>query len=165
MDISAWINVTNNNAYPVGNQAMEFRYETGGDLQSITTAANGTAHVIFNTEDNADNSDSGSDLGSHGVLAWTSDESTKVIGVSTITIDPDVYEIDLYVNENGVSVERTRENSTITLDDNIGFTGIRGDTLTFSIPVINRGLRVSPATILQVTGPDGTVRCKYTSII
>ena len=157
MDISAWINVTNNNGNPVGNQAMEFRYETGGDLQSITTAANGTAHVIFNTEDNADNSDSGSDLGSHGVLAWTSDESTKVIGVSTITIDPDVYEIDLYVNENGVSVERTRENSTITLDDNIGFTGIRGDTLTFSIPVINRGLRVSPATILQVTGPDGTV--------
>ncbi|MCH1524578.1 MAG: hypothetical protein L7S41_05480, partial [Candidatus Thalassarchaeaceae archaeon] len=157
MDISAWINVTNNNGNAVGNQAMEFRYEIGGDIQNVTTAANGTAHVIFNSEDLADDSYSINDLGSHGVLAWTSGESTKVIGISTITIDPNVYEIDLYVNENGVSVERTRENSTITLDEDIGFTGIRGDTLTFSIPVINRGLRVSPASILQITGPDGTV--------
>ncbi|MBL6883280.1 MAG: hypothetical protein ISR09_02695 [Candidatus Thalassarchaeum sp.] len=157
MDISAWINVTNNNGNAVGNQAMEFRYEIGGDIQNVTTAANGTAHVIFNSEDLADDSYSINDLGSHGVLAWTSGESTKVIGISTITIDPDVYEIDLYVNEDGVSVERTRENSTITLDENIGFTGIRGDTLTFSIPVINRGLRVSPASVLQITGPDGTV--------
>ena len=157
MDISAWINVTDNNGNAVGNQAMEFRYEIGGDIQSVTTAANGTAHVTFNTEDLADDSYSINDLGSHGVLAWTSSESTKVIGISTITIDPDVYEIDLYVNANGVSVERTRENSTITLDDDIGFTGIRGDLLTFSIPVINRGLRISPAAILQLTGPDGTV--------
>ena len=157
MDISAWINVTDNNGNAVGNQAMEFRYEIGGDIQNVTTAANGTAHVIFNSEDLADDSYSINDLGSHGVLAWTSGESTKVIGISTITIDPDVYEIDLYVNEDGVSVERTRENSTITLDENIGFTGIRGDTLTFSIPVINRGLRVSPASVLQITGPDGTV--------
>jgi len=157
MDISAWINVTNNNGNAVGNQAIEFRYEIGGDIQNVTTAANGTAHVIFNSEDLADDSYSVNDLGSHGVLAWTSGESTKVIGISTITIDPDVYEIDLYVNEGGVSVERTRENSTITLDENIGFTGIRGDTLTFSIPVINRGLRVSPASVLQITGPDGTV--------
>ena len=56
MDISAWINVTNNNGNPVGNQEMEFRYEIGGDIQNIVTSANGTAHVIFNTGNLADDS-------------------------------------------------------------------------------------------------------------
>ena len=157
MDISAWINVTNNNGNPVGNQEMEFRYEVGGDIQSIVTSANGTAHVILNTGNLADDSYSGNDLGSHGILAWTNTESTKIIGVSTVTIDPDVFEIDLYVNPNGVSVERIRENSTITLDENIGFTGIRGDRFVASIPVLNKGLRLSPAAVLQIIGPDGTI--------
>jgi hypothetical protein len=136
---------------------MEFRYEIGGDIQSIVTSANGTAHVILNTGNLADDSYSGNDLGSHGILAWTNTESNKIIGVSTVTIDPDVFEIDLYVNPNGVSVERIRENSTITLDENIGFTGIRGDSFVASIPVVNKGLRLSPAAVLQITGPDGTI--------
>jgi hypothetical protein len=61
------------------------------------------------------------------------------------------------VNQDGVSVERTRENSTLTLDENVGFNAIRDDSIVFSIPVINRGLRVSPPTILQIEGPDGTI--------
>ena len=73
-----------------------------------------------------------------------------------ICMDPNVYEIDLYVNQDGVSVERTRENLTLTLDENVGFNAIRDDSITFSIPVINRGLRVSPPTVLQIEGPDGT---------
>jgi len=88
-------------------------------------------------------------------LAWISNE--KIVGASTLTIDPNVFEIDLFVNQNGVSVERNRENTTITLDDNIGFNANRGDLMTFSIPVINKGLRVSPSSVLQITGPDGSV--------
>ena len=161
IDTSAWINVTNNNGNAIGNQQLEFRYEINGEIETLTTASNGSAHVIFNTGDSADNSNSEGlcnnceDLGSHGILAWI--DTSKTIGVSTITIDPEVYEIDLYANQEGVSVERTRLNTTVTLDDNIGFTGIRNDMMTFSIPVINKGLRESPPSILQITEPDGTV--------
>ena len=115
----------------------------------------GSAHVTFNTGISADNSDSGDDLGSHGILAWINSANPHT-GATTVTIDPNVYEIDLYVNQDGVSVERTRENLTLTLDENVGFNAIRDDSITFSIPVINRGLRLSPPTILQIEGPDGT---------
>lgn len=156
MEISAWINVSNNNGNPLANEQLQFRYEIEGDIQTITTASNGSAHVTFNTGTSADYSVSGDDLGSHGILAWINTANPH-IGASTITIDPDVYEIDLYVNQDGVSVERTRENSTLTLDENVGFNAIRDDYIVFSIPVINRGLRVSPPTILQIEGPDGTI--------
>jgi hypothetical protein len=155
-EISAWINVSNNNGNPLANEQLQFRYEIKGDIQTIATASNGSAHVTFNTGIYGDNSNSGDDLGSHGILAWINSQN-PIIGASTITIDPDVYEIDLYVNQDGVSVERTRENSTLTLDENVGFNAIRDDSIVFSIPVINRGLRVSPPTILQIEGPDGTI--------
>jgi len=155
MDVSAWINVSNSNGNPLANEQLQFRYEIEGDIQTITTASNGSAHVTFNTGISADNSDSGDDLGSHGILAWINTANPHT-GASTITIDPNVYEVDLYVNQDGVSVERTRENSTVTLDENIGFNAVREDSITFSIPVINRGLRDSPATVLQIEGPDGT---------
>ena len=155
MEISAWVNVSNNNGNPLANEQLQFRYEIEGDIQTITTASNGSAHVTFNTGISADNSDSGDDLGSHGILAWINSANPHT-GASTVTIDPNVYEIDLYVNQDGVSVERTRENLTLTLDENVGFNAIRDDSITFSIPVINRGLRLSPPTILQIEGPDGT---------
>ena len=139
MEISAWINVSFSNGNPVANQQLEFRYEIEEDIQTVSTAANGSAYVTFNTGQSADNSYSTDDLGSHGVLAWI--DSQNLIGASTITIDPNVFEVDLYVNQDGVSVERTRGNSTLTLDENVGFNAIRDDSITFSIPVINRGLR------------------------
>ncbi len=154
MEISAWINVSFSNGNPVANQQLEFRYEIEEDIQTVSTAANGSAYVTFNTGQSADNSYSTDDLGSHGILAWI--DSQNLIGASTITIDPNVFEVDLYVNQDGVSVERTRGNSTLTLDENVGFNAIRDDSITFSIPVINRGLRNSPSTILQIEGPDGT---------
>jgi hypothetical protein len=155
-EISAWINVSDNNGNPLANEQLQFRYEIKGDIRTIATASNGSAHVTFNTGNYADYSNSGNDLGSHGILAWINTQN-PIIGASTVTIDPNVYEIDLYVNQDGVSVERTRENSTLTLDENVGFNAIRDDSIVFSIPVINRGLRVSPPTILQIEGPDGTI--------
>ena len=155
MEIAAWVNVTNSNGNPLANEQLQFRYEIEGNIQTITTASNGSAYVTFNTGSSPDYSNSGDDLGSHGILAWINTPNPHT-GASTVTIDPNVYEIDLYVNQDGVSVERTRENLTLTLDENVGFNAIRDDSITFSIPVINRGLRFSPPTILEIEGPDGT---------
>ncbi|MCP2502474.1 MAG: hypothetical protein NLN66_00235 [Candidatus Thalassarchaeaceae archaeon] len=162
IEASAWINVTNN-GNPVGNQIVQFRYEIEENVQNVTTSSNGSAHIIFNTGDSADYSNSEGlcnnceDLGSHGILAWIGAMPNRIVGATTVTIDPDVYEIDLYTNQDGVSVERTRLNTTITLDNNVGFTAIRDDLITFSIPVINRGLRSSTPSTLEITEPDGTV--------
>ena len=89
-EISAWINVSNNNGNPLANEQLQFRYEIKGDIQTIATASNGSAHVTFNTGIYGDNSNSGDDLGSHGILAWINSQN-PIIGASTITIDPDVY--------------------------------------------------------------------------
>jgi len=152
MDISAWINVSQG-GNPLSNQNVEFRYEIEGDIQTVTTAANGSAHIIFNTGHAADNSITTNDLGSHGIVAWISSEN--VVGAATVSIDPNIHEIDLIAYTDGVTVERTRGIRTVSLNDDIGFNAIPGDVLTFSIPVINRGLIKSPTTILEVTGADG----------
>ncbi|RZD36483.1 MAG: hypothetical protein CXT72_01395 [Methanobacteriota archaeon] len=152
LDISAWVNVSQG-GNPLSNQNVEFRYEIGGNIQTVTTAANGSAHIIFNTGHAADDSITTNDLGSHGIVAWIPSEN--LIGVATVTIDPDIHEIDLIAYTDGVTVERTRGIRTVSLNDDIGFNAIPGDILTFSIPVINRGLIKSPTTILEVTGTDG----------
>ena len=154
MDISAWVNVSQG-GNPLSNQNVEFRYEIGGNIQTVTTAANGSAHVIFNTGHAADDSITTNDLGSHGIVAWIPSEN--LIGVATVTIDPDIHEIDLIAHTDGVTVERTRGIRIVSLNDDIGFNAIPGDILTFSIPVINRGLIKSPTTILEVTGTDGAI--------
>jgi len=154
MDISAWVNVSQD-GNPLSNQNVEFRYEIGGNIQTVTTAANGSAHVIFNTGHAADDSITTNDLGSHGIVAWIPSEN--LVGVATVTIDPDIHEIDLIAHTDGVTVERTRGIRIVSLNDDIGFNAIPGDILTFSIPVINRGLIKSPTTILEVTGTDGAI--------
>ena len=88
-EISAWINVSNNNGNPLANEQLQFRYEIKGDIQTIVTASNGSAHATFNTGNYADDSDSGNDLGSHGILAWINTQN-PIIGASTVTIDPNV---------------------------------------------------------------------------
>jgi len=152
-DMSAWVNVTSG-GHPVANQALEVRYEIGGDVQYVTTAANGSAYLTFDTGHSADDSDGNNELGSHGVIAWIPSEN--LIGVSTVTIDPEVHEVDLVSRSEGVTVERTRGNRTVTLDSSIGFNAIPGDQLTFSVPVLNRGISNSPATTLVVEAPDGS---------
>jgi hypothetical protein len=139
---------------PVAGQSLEFRYEIGGDVQNVTTASNGSAFVTFDTGHLADDTESETDLGSHGVVAWITGE--KVVGAATITIDPDVHQVDLVARSEGVTVERTRGNRTVTLDSNIGFNAISGDQLIFSVPVLNRGIIDSPGTTLMIESPDGS---------
>ncbi len=44
----------------------------------------------------------------------------------------------------------------MNLDPTTGFTAVSGDVLTFSVPVLNRGLIQSPASTIVVSAPDGT---------
>jgi len=158
-EMSAWVNATSFSgtggaSMPLAGQSLEFRYEIEGDVRNVTTASNGSAFVTFDTGHLADDTGSETDLGSHGVVAWITGE--KVLGAATVTIDPDVHQVDLVARSEGVTVERTRGNRTVTLDSNIGFNAISGDQLIFSVPVLNRGIIDSPGTTLMVEAPDGS---------
>ena len=157
-DISVWINVTNQGS-PVSNQTMEFRYEIEDDIRQIITDENGTCHLEFNTGNTSDNSETTDDFASHGILSWIPGD--EIIGVSTLSMDLNVHEVDLVTRSEGVTVERTRGNNTITLDSSVGFNAISGDSLVFSVPVVNRGLISSPPTQLRVDSPDGDTAFTY----
>ncbi|MFL2963184.1 MAG: CARDB domain-containing protein [Candidatus Thalassarchaeaceae archaeon] len=157
-EISAWINVTNQGS-PVANQTMDFRYEIEDDVRQIITDENGTCHLEFNTGNTSDNSESNSDYASHGLISWI--PGNNIIGVSSLSMDLNVHEVDLVARNEGVTVERTRDNNTITLDPSVGFNAISGDSLVFSVPVVNRGLISSPPTQLRVDSPDGNTAFTY----
>ncbi|MBD50983.1 MAG: hypothetical protein CMB08_03560 [Euryarchaeota archaeon] len=157
-NISAWITVTNQGT-PVANQTMEFRYEIEDDIRQIITDENGTYHLEFNTGNTPDSSESDSDFASHGLISWIPDQN--IIGVSSLSMDLNVHEVDLIARNEGVTVERTRDNNTITLDSSVGFNAISGDSLVFSVPVVNKGLISSPPTQLRVDSPDGNTAFTY----
>ena len=154
-DTSAWANVTQN-GQPVSGQELQFRYGIEGDVRTVTTSANGSANIGFNTGHSVDDSTGGSETGSHGIIAWI--PSQKIVGASTITIDQNVSTIDLVALSEGVTVERTRGQSTTTLASSTGFNAVPGDILKFNVPIQNRGLMTSPSTTMNVVSPDGSVQ-------
>ena len=95
------------------------------------------------------------ELGSHGLIAWIGDE--RIIGGDSL-IDSEIHEIDLVTRSSAVTVQRFRPSTgnQLTLDSSIGFAAISGDVLTFSVPVLNRGLIQSPYSTIVVSAPDGT---------
>ncbi len=155
INISAWINVTNQ-GNPLSELELEFRYEIEDDIRNVLTDENGSYHLEFNTGNNTDTSFSQDDLSSNGVLVWTNLNS-PILGAVTVTTNLNIHEIDLVTRTEGVTVERTRNNSTITLDPNVGFTATFEDELVFSVPVVNRGLSDSPQSNLRIDSPDGNI--------
>ena len=157
IEISAWINVTEQ-GQGVAQEDLQFRYESEEQIQNFTTDSNGSYHLVFNSGDNPDDTYGSGELGSHGLIAWITLETEKVLGAKTLVIDTEVHEIDLVTRSSAVTVQRLRPSSgnEVTLDSSIGFTAISGDILTFSVPVLNRGLIQSPNSTIVVTAPDGS---------
>ena len=153
-DLGVWVNVTNSNGQPVANQDVEFAYEIEEDIRVVTTAANGSAYLEFDTGHELDSSPTNFDFASHGVIAWI--EATDEIGVSTLTLDENLVEVDLVAVSSGVSVSRLRDGVSQQLNSLTGYYAIPGDELTFSVPVQNRGILSSPTTILEIQAPDGS---------
>jgi len=154
--ISAWINVTDQ-GQGVADQNLQFRYESEQQIQNFTTDENGSYHLVFNSGGNPDDTYGAGELGSHGLIAWTHLEG-KILGTKSLVIDTEVHEIDLVTRSSAVTVQRLRPSTgnEVTLDSSIGFTTISGDILSFSIPVLNRGLIQSPYSTIVVTTPDGS---------
>jgi len=153
-DLGVLVSVSDGAGNPVANQDVEFRYEIEEDVRTVTTAANGSAYLEFDTGHGLDPSPTNFDYASHGVIAWI--PSTEEIGASTITLDENLVEIDLAAVSSGVSVVRLRDGVSQQLNSITGYYSIPGDELTFSVPVQNRGILSAPATTLEIQAPDGS---------
>ena len=156
IEISAWLNVTEQ-GQGVANQDLQFRYESEDEVQNVTTDENGSYHLTFNSGDSPDDTHGPEELGSHGLIAWTH-LGGKILGTKSLVIDSEVHEIDLVARSSAVTVQRLRPSSgnEVTLDSTIGFAAISEDILTFSVPVLNRGLIQSPYSTIVISAPDGS---------
>ena len=153
--LGAWVNVSDpTTGSPMGNQAVEFRYESMGDYRSLTTASNGSAYVTFDTGNRTDSSPSDTDYASHGIVGYIA--ASDAVGVSSIILDTNLVEVDLATLSNGVSVTRTRDAATEQIDTSSGVNAVPGDTLEFSIPVKNLGILSAPATDFEIMSPSGS---------
>jgi len=153
-DLGVWINVTDAGGIPIFGQSVQFRYEAESDIRTLTTASNGSTYAIFDTGHFTDPSPTTFDYASHGMIGWIA--SSNQIGVSTLTLDENLVQVDIATSADGVSVTRERGGTSVLLTPITGFNAIPGDSLTFSVPVINNGILSSPATELEVTAPDGS---------
>ncbi len=154
IEIGAWINITDASGNPVGSETVQFRYEVDSDIRTLTTASNGSAYALFDTGHSPDPSWTDFDIASHGIIGWI--QGSNQVGVSTLTIDDNLVEVDLVTSAASVAMERVRGNETIIQSSATGLNAVPGDQLTFSVPVRNIGLLSSPPTELEVTTPDGT---------
>ena len=139
----------NSNTNPVFGQ---FRFEADGIEEDFTI--NGpSANTNFIVNETHDNSDTTYDVGTHGLIAW---DGYQGLGVKTLIIDPNAEGIDLVARSSGIVIERTRGEDTIVLTSVTGFSAQRGDTLSLSFPVQNRGISPSIPTTMEINGPGGS---------
>ena len=148
-----WVNVSDANGAPTANQLIEFRYDPTGEVQTITTESNGSAFTTLNYGSQGDESLVDGEHGSHGIVARI--VNTDHMGISTITLDPDIYEVDLKLDPSSISIQRNRsgEIQSITAP----FNAVPGDLMTMTVPIINEGLRPSLGGTLTSQASQGVI--------
>ena len=134
---------------PVSGQ---FIFEADGIEEDFTISGQPiSTNIIVN--ETPDDSDTTYNVGTHGLIAW---DGYQGLGVKTLIIDPNAEGIDLVARSSGIVIERTRGSETIVLTSVTGFSAQRGDTLSLSFPVQNRGISPSILTTMDINGPGGS---------
>ncbi len=144
------IDIYSNSAAPAYG---DFRFEAEGIEESFSIIPGSTADVSITVNDTSDDSDTTYDVGTHGLIAW---DGYQGLGVKTLIIDPNAEGIDLVARSSGIVIERTRGSETTILTSVTGFSAQRGDTLSLSFPIQNRGISASIPTTLEINGPGGS---------
>jgi len=130
----------------------QFRFEAEGIEEDFSISGQ-TANTNFIINETYDDSETTYDVGTHGLIAW---DGYQGLGVKTLIIDPNAEGIDLVARSSGVVIERTRGSETVVLTSVTGYSAQRGDTLSLSFPVQNRGISPSILTTMEINGPGGS---------
>ena len=145
--------LTVNGASETGTN-LQLRYEIDGTIMSLTTDSNGEVTPDLNVGYSQDSSPASDDWSSNGVIIW--DPVNKYVGAATIVMDLSVVGVDLVAKPDSMIVTRTRGNDSTILNQASGYNALPGDSIQFSVPAQNRGVLTSPATVMEITTPDGT---------
>ena len=148
-----WVNASDASGMPLAGQTIELRYGPLGEVQTLTTEANGSAFTTLNYGSEGDDSEVVGEHGSHGIVARVG--STDHIGVSTVTLDPDIFDIDLGIDSSSISFQRNR--SGVVESISAPFNSVPGDLLTITVPITNGGLRSSPGGTITSHAGTGTI--------
>ena len=154
--IDLWVNATSASgcqSNPAG-VALEIRNEATGEIQALTTAANGSAWTTMNIGNAEDGSTTSIDWASHGLVARTTDGS-NLVGTKTITLDDNLVVLDLFADAERAVITRSRDGVEKELNTLSGYNVLPGDQLIIEVAIQNNGISASLPTDLRIYPPSG----------
>ena len=155
--MQVWVNASSSCFSNPAGVALELHHEHEGIVQSLTTAANGSAWTLIDVGDALDSSATQLDYASHGLVA----KSGNRVGAATVTLDQYLVGLDVFADEEAAVIVRNRSGELTPLNALSGYNVLPGDNLSIEVSFNNRGITTSTATDASVTLPDGTVTEAY----
>ena len=151
-----WVNASsaNNCLSNSAGVALEIRNEATGEIQALTTAANGSAWTTMNVGNSQDGSTTSIDWASHGLVARTTDGS-NLVGTKTITLDDNLVVLDLFADAERAVITRSRNGVEKELNTLSGYNVLPGDQLIIEVAIQNNGITTSVPTDLRIYPPSG----------
>ncbi|MEC7255206.1 MAG: hypothetical protein VXV76_01200 [Candidatus Thermoplasmatota archaeon] len=133
--------------------SLELRHEATGEVQTLTTAANGSAWTVINIGNNEDGSTTSNDWASHGLVARAN--TGGLVGAKTITLDEDLVVLDLFADAERATITRIRDGVFKQLNTLSGYNVLPGDELIIEVSIQNNGITDSIPTDLRIYPPTG----------
>ena len=153
--MQVWVNASSSCFTNPAGLSLELHHETEGFVQTLTTAANGSAWTTIDVGDALDSSATLLDYASHGLVAKAGDK----VGAATVTLDQYLVGLDVFADEEAAVILRERcvgEDCTTTqLNALSGYNVLPGDVLDIEVSFNNRGITTSAASDARLVAPDG----------
>ncbi len=154
--MAVWVNASSSCFSNPAGLSLDLHHEHEGIVQSLTTAANGSAWTVFDIGDAVDSSATQVDYASHGLVA----KSGNYVGATTVTLDEYLVGLDVFADEGATVILRTRcvevVCTTIQLNALSGYNVLPGDVLDIEVAFKNRGITTTLETDARLTLPDGS---------
>ena len=131
--MQVWVNASSSCFNNPAGLSLELHHETEGIVETLTTAANGSAWTTIDVGDALDSSATLLDYASHGFVA----KSGNKVGAATVTLDQYLVGLDVFADEEAAVILRTRcieELCTTTqLNALSGYNVLPGDVLDIEV--------------------------------
>ena len=153
--IDIWVNASSSTGClgTTSGVSLELRHEATGEVQTLTTAANGSAWTTLNIGNSEDGSTTSTDWASHGLVARTT--NGNLVGAKTITLDDDLVVLDLFADAERAIITRNRDGELRQLNALSGYNVLPGDQLIVEVSIQNNGITNSIPTDLRIYPPTG----------
>ena len=149
--LEVWVNASSSCFASTSGLSVALHHEHEGVVQSLVTAANGSAWTTIDTGNARDSSSTQLDYASHGLVAVANNK----VGAVTITLDDNLVGLDVFADEDAAVILRNRSGEITPLNALSGYNVLPGDELDMEVSFNNRGITTSTPTNAVVTLPNG----------